>query len=107
MQHHESGVAGGAIKGLVIPEQWNHDGGFYEGRYDESQEWFITGEGLTALDDYPDALQYYLYTGTDMFAAVSADGTGDWTCEAEFSIYDSFPIIRKILTSFFIEFPPS
>ena len=26
MQHHESGVAGGAIKGLVIPEQWNHDG---------------------------------------------------------------------------------
>lgn len=26
MQHFENGVARGAIKGLVIPEQWNNDG---------------------------------------------------------------------------------
>ena len=26
MQHFESGVARGAIKGLIIPEQWKNDG---------------------------------------------------------------------------------
>lgn len=83
--------------GIEIFTDGNHDGGFYEGSYDKAQQWFITGENLIVLDDYPNTLQYTPYTGTDVITAVSTDGNGNWTCEAEFNIYDTFPTIRKTL----------
>jgi len=82
---------------LEIFTDGNNDGGFYEGSYDNAQQWFITGENKIVLDDYPTSARYTLYTGTDLVSAVSAGPAGKWICEAEINIYDIFPTSKRTL----------
>ncbi|MBN2088313.1 VWA domain-containing protein [candidate division KSB1 bacterium] len=75
----------------------NNDGGYYQGSYDISQQWWLTGENKKILNYYPEPSQFYLYDGGDLIAAVMAGIDGNWRCEAEFSIYNNLPSDRKIL----------
>ncbi|UCE07052.1 MAG: T9SS type A sorting domain-containing protein, partial [bacterium] len=76
----------------------DHSGGYYEGTYDNAQQWLVNGENKIVLDDYPVPSQYNLYTGTDLETAVSWGSAGNWTCEAAFNIYNTFPSVRKTLS---------
>lgn len=77
----------------------NQDGGDYEGSFDKAQQWWVTGENKIILDDYPSAATKEIYIGEDLITAISLGDAGDWTCEAEFKIYDIFPTNRKVLVS--------
>lgn len=77
----------------------DNSGGFFDGTYDQAQQWLVTGENKIVLDSYPQAVGYNLYAGYDLITAVSQDTTtGDWNCEAEFRIYDTMPVLRRTLT---------
>lgn len=82
---------------LEIFTDGDHSGGFYEDTYDNAQQWMVTGENKIVLDDFPTPTKYSIYTGNDLKTAVSWGINGNWICEAEFKIYDTFPTIRKNL----------
>jgi len=77
----------------------NHDGGNYEGRYDTAQQWRVSGENNRNLNNYPSASHTDFYTGNDFVTAITTNPfNGNWTCEAEFIIYDNYPSQLKTLT---------
>jgi len=83
---------------LMFFTDGDNSGGFYEASYTQTQEWMVTGENKVILDDYPNANQHAIYTGNDLITAVSWGTNGNWSCEAEFRIYDSLPTIPKTLS---------
>jgi hypothetical protein len=75
----------------------DNSGGYYEDSYDKAQQWLLTGENKKVLDDYPSPGQFQIYPGDELLSAVSWGADGNWTCEAEFKIYNSFPSLRRTL----------
>ena len=77
----------------------NHNGGNYSGRYDIAQQWRVSGENNRNLNNYPSATHTNFYTGQDFITAISTyPQTGNWTCEAAFTIYNNYPTDVKILS---------
>jgi len=76
-------------------------GGDYWARFDQAQRWRVSGLNEVHLADYP-APQYYpaLYMGDALKTAVTwEDHTGNWNCEAVFTIYTSYPDELKYLNT--------
>ncbi|MCK5739753.1 PKD domain-containing protein, partial [bacterium] len=73
-----------SIEFFVDPDK---SGGNYFPYYDSAQQWRISGQGLVNLGNYShDGSR--LYDGTDFIGAVQAGTNGNWTCEAQFILYD-------------------
>ncbi len=83
---------------LELYTDGNNDGGRYEGNYSLAQQWFVTGNNKIILDDYPTTYPFEYFTGKQLNTAIGQGANGDWNCEAEFEIYDSFPDTRKMLS---------
>ncbi|MBN2029008.1 T9SS type A sorting domain-containing protein [bacterium] len=74
----------------------DHSGGSYA--FEQAQQWFVvTLENHLSLSNYPDSEAAYLYTGDDVQTAVQLGTDGNWTCEAEITVYNTFPSQVKIL----------
>lgn len=82
---------------LELYTDGDNNGGYYEGGYATAQQWFLTGEGKIGIDDYPSS-GLHEYSGSALKTAVSSGSNGDWFCEAELEIYNTFPSSRKTLS---------
>lgn len=80
----------------------NYDGGDYWERFDLAQRWFVRRDNNCFLYNYPDLETYpdiYPLWLTGCRTMVSDSGNGNWTCEAVFEIYDSYPDQPRILVN--------
>jgi len=75
----------------------DHSGGTYSGHFDQAQHWWLTGENVPVLDNYPTASEYTIYDGDEFTSAVTSGSIGNWICEAALNVYDVFPTERKTL----------
>ena len=70
----------------------NSDGGEYWNTFGPAQYWRVTEANERDLLHYPTSDLYpSLYTGDAFQTAVAQGENGDWTCEAVFTIYNTYP----------------
>jgi len=69
----------------------------YWGSCAEAQYWRVTEENHRNLLHYP-SYGDHTYTGTDFITAVQQGTNGDWGCEIELTIYDTYPSSVKTLS---------
>jgi hypothetical protein len=75
----------------------DNNGGEFEDRYDDGQQFFVTGNNKIVLDDYPQEGIFSFYTGDAIQTATSWGSNGNWICEAAFTIYNLMPAVKKFL----------
>jgi len=70
----------------------DYSGGEYWQEFGPTQYWRVTEENHRDLYNYPSVADYpQEYTGDAFVTAVQQGANGNWTCEAVFTIYDTYP----------------